>query len=203
MSVALTVVGMIGLFAAAPGASASELAADPVRPSVEVTAEAPTKHASEVPVSGLPGETGANASGDNIFKGEKSFVQYYAWECLDDSNANGLRLHTCSQASFDARYQKFYWTSTGDYFKFQNAYTGLCLDGSANYGVRTHGCSDASYNNGYQKWRMYASDPTENWVSWKNVATGECMDYSLNYGLRLHTCSTASFSNGYQTWSRY
>ncbi|MFG3139981.1 RICIN domain-containing protein [Streptomyces sp. NPDC048211] len=191
-------VGMIGALAAAPSASAS--VANEAEPSPVVAVD-PMLPAPEAVPFNTPEGTDVNESGGSVFTGVKNFIQYGYGTCLDDSNAYGLRLHTCSSKSAGNPYQTWDWRSEGNYFRFKNRNTLLCLDGSSGHGVRTHTCSDASYNNGYQAWRLYATNPGETYASWQNVATGQCMDYSSGHGLRLHTCSTASFSNGYQTWS--
>ncbi|MDQ0791544.1 RICIN domain-containing protein [Streptomyces sp. B1I3] len=184
------IIGMIGAFAAAPSAVASDSSTSAPSPVVTVPPALPTP---EAPLYNVP--DGAASS-----VGYKNFVNYRSGTCLDDSNGNGLRMHGCSDASYNNGYQAWRAERVGSDWKFKNVATQQCLDGSSGAGVRTHECSDASYNNGYQKWRTYYA-PGGIWVSWKNVATGDCMDYSSANGLRLHTCSTASWDNGYQAWN--
>ena len=189
-ALAAAVIGMVGAFAAAPGAAAS--AVNPSAPSPVVTG---TQHN----LSAGTDVRGATSVSAAIWY--KNFVNWNSGTCLDDSSASGLRMHGCSDASYNNGYQKWrvYYDGGGSY-QFMNVKTGLCLDGSSNYGVRTHACSDASYNNGYQQWKLYY-DGGGTWVSWANKATGQCMDYSSAGGLRLHTCSVASWNNGYQAWN--
>lgn len=184
LALTAAVIAMIGTAAAAP---ATASAVDPSAPSPVVTAD-PTSPAPEAP------RHGAAAVRDKNFVSER-----YRNSCLDDSSGQGLRMHGCSESSYDKGYQKWKATKSGDFFKFRNVKTGQCLDGSSGRGLRTHTCSSSSYNNGYQKWHTVFYSGT--WAAWRNVATGECMDYSSAKGLRLHGCSATSFANGYQAWN--
>ncbi|MEU7322631.1 RICIN domain-containing protein [Streptomyces griseoviridis] len=158
--------------------------------------------ATEVPAAGQQHSKTATNSDSGLHLNStwnKNFVNGLYGTCLDDSSGAGLRMNTCSDASYNNGYQKWAATENGGYLKFKNAKTGLCLDGSSGAGVRSYTCSQASYDNGYQKWVIYAS--AGGWVNFGNWATGECMDYSAGSGLRLHTCSVASLNNGYQAWN--
>lgn len=156
-----------------------------------------------------PASTGAEqangtTSTSSVSTWNQNFEDLLYGYCLDDSSGLGLRMTTCSSASFDNGYQKWTVTQDGDYYKFQNGDTHLCLDGSIGDGVEGNTCSTASYDNGYQKWTAvykYFVNPDTTFVAWENVETGLCLDYSLGDHLQLKPCSFASFDNGYQAWS--
>lgn len=155
-----------------------------------------------------PASTGAEqANGTTSTSSASTWDQYFQdflyGYCLDDSSGLGLRMTTCSNASYDNGYQKWAVTQNGGYYKFQNWDTHLCLDGSIGDGVEGNTCSTASYDNGYQKWTpVYSASASSGaiFVAWENVKTGLCLDYSLGDHLQLKPCSLASFDNGYQAW---
>jgi hypothetical protein len=174
--------------------------------SVAAVAEAPAVSGPVVSHAGVTahnihadGATAAPAAATTT--GVKNFVNGLYGNCLDDSSTAGLRMYTCSDASYNNGYQKWTVADNAGLYQFKNAKTGLCLDGSSTAGLRGYTCSSASYDNGYQKWVIYWENSDGTWVDWENVATGKCMDYSSTAGLRLYTCSGASYNNGYQMWN--
>ncbi|WP_037913509.1 RICIN domain-containing protein [Actinacidiphila yeochonensis] len=217
LALAAAVIGAIGAFAAAPGAAASTVASNTQSPDAMVTQCGSGEAArTAAPLSGLAGNRPEARSGCTVedahpslsgsvspavTTGYKNFVNYLYGSCLDDSSSAGLRMYTCSDASYNNGYQAWYVVDDAGSYQFENVKTGLCLDGSSTAGIRGYTCSSASYNNGYQKWVIYWENSDGSWVDWKNVATGKCMDYSSTSGLRLYTCSSASYNNGYQEWN--
>lgn len=204
LALAGAVIGMIGAFAAAPSAAASP--GIPSAPSPVATLLDPTASTPESSLHSLSDATSeAGPATASAVTWPKNFVNYRDnYKCVDDSDAHGLRVHDCSEASYDNGFQRFTATLDANGVKFRNVATGECLDGSTNQGLRTHACSTDSYLNGYQRWERYGElvdARNRYWVSWKNVATGKCLDYSPANGLRLHTCSLESLANGYQGWN--
>lgn len=206
LALAGAVIAMVGALTVAPSAAASATNPGPVLTPVMTPLDPPslTPESSLHSLSDTTGEAGAaSASADTR---PKNFVNYGDdKKCVDDSDAHGLRVHDCSDASYYNGFQMFTTTQDEIGFKFKNVATQECLDGSTNQGLRTHTCSTDSYLNGYQRWVIHGQlvdGQNKYWVSWKNVATGKCLDYSPANGLRLHTCSLESLANGYQGWNK-
>jgi hypothetical protein len=87
--------------------------------------------------------------------GSFSFREFYSGKCLDGSAASGVRLYTCSTASYNNGYQKwveYTYDADGSNVDWKNVATGKCLDWSWTEGLRLYTCSTASFNNGYQHW---------------------------------------------------
>ncbi|WP_041540503.1 RICIN domain-containing protein [Catenulispora acidiphila] len=87
--------------------------------------------------------------------GSFKFYSANAQKCLDGSARYGVRMYTCSDASYNNGYQKwveYTYSSDGVWIDLKNVATGQCLDLSSAYGLRLHTCSTASFTNGYQKW---------------------------------------------------
>ncbi|MFF6836892.1 hypothetical protein ACFY84_34640 [Streptomyces sp. NPDC012438] len=122
----------------------------------------------------------------------------YANSCMDNSPAHGLRVHTCSAASYQNGYQRWTVTSYPGGARIRNGATGRCLGASSGHGLRTHTCSSEAYNNGYQRWQAGSGWDGYQW--WSEGVPDKCIDLSTNYGLRLHTCSWKSYKAGYQGW---
>jgi hypothetical protein len=73
---------------------------------------------------------------------------YKTNDCVDDSDAYGLRAYGCNGTNYQ------FWNAIADSngTQLQNQATGQCLDDSITYGVRVFTCNSTSYVDGYQGW---------------------------------------------------